>query len=78
LDLPKAGLLAAQVNIWVETTSQRGILIGKQGQMIKAIGVGARQELEQQMGQHVHLDLTVKVRKHWRERESLLDQLELG
>lgn len=61
--------------IWVETESQKGILIGARGSMIKAIGVAARRELERELEAHVHLDLTVRVRRDWREDEGLLDRL---
>jgi GTP-binding protein Era len=59
----------------VEAESQKGILIGAQGAMIKAIGTGARRELERHLGTRVHLDLSVRVRKHWRADDALLDRL---
>jgi GTP-binding protein Era len=59
----------------VETESQKGILIGARGQMIKAIGVAARRAIELQLGTHVHLALSVRVRRHWRADERLLDRL---
>jgi GTPase len=61
--------------LWVETESQKGILIGRHGSMIRAIGTAARQELERQLETRVHLDLTVKVRRSWRRDEALLDRL---
>ncbi len=61
--------------VWVETESQKGIVIGAQGRMIKAIGVAARRGLEQRLGAHVHLELSVRVRRHWRTDEGLLDRL---
>lgn len=64
-------------NIWVETQSQKGILIGSHGKMIKAIGTAARLEIKQLLGTKVHLDLVVKVRRGWRGDESLLDRLDL-
>jgi GTP-binding protein Era len=60
---------------WVEAESQKGILIGAQGAMIKAIGTGARRELERHLGTRVHLDLSVRVRRHWRADDALLDRL---
>jgi GTP-binding protein Era len=60
---------------WVEAESQKGILIGAGGRMIKAIGTAARQELERELGGRVHLDLSVRVRRGWRADESLLDRL---
>lgn len=60
---------------WVEAESQKGILIGAQGKMIKAIGSAARKELERELGEPVHLDLTVRVRRGWRGDDALLDRL---
>jgi GTP-binding protein Era len=61
--------------VWVEADSQKGILIGAGGRMIKAIGSGARRELERRLGRRVHLELSVRVRRHWRADERLLDRL---
>jgi GTP-binding protein Era len=61
--------------VWVETESQKGILIGAGGRMIKAIGTAARRELERMLGTRVHLDLSVRVRRHWRTDDGLLDRL---
>jgi GTPase len=61
--------------IWVESQSQKGILIGAHGRMIKAIGVAARKELERELDSQVHLDLSVRVRRDWRGDEGLLDRL---
>jgi GTPase len=61
--------------IWVESESQKGILVGARGRMIKAIGVAARRELERELGCQVHLDLSVRVRRDWRGDEGLLDRL---
>ena len=61
--------------IWVESESQKGILVGARGRMIKAIGVAARRELERELGCRVHLDLSVRVRRDWRGDEGLLDRL---
>ena len=60
---------------WVETESQKGILIGSGGKMIRAIGTAARKELEREVGNKVHLDLAVRVRRGWRGDEALLDRL---
>jgi GTP-binding protein Era len=60
---------------WVEAESQKGILIGAGGRMIKAVGTAARRELEREVGTRVHLDLSVRVRRGWRADESLLDRL---
>jgi GTP-binding protein Era len=69
------GLIIVRAVLWTETESQKGILIGARGRMIKAIGTAARQELERELGQRVHLDLSVRVRRSWRADESLLDRL---
>ena len=61
--------------MWVETESQKGILIGKAGAMIKAIGTAARKELERELGSRVHLELSVRVRRSWRGDDALLDRL---
>ncbi|MEA2322609.1 MAG: GTPase [Solirubrobacteraceae bacterium] len=61
--------------VWVETESQKGILIGAGGRMIKAVGTAARKELERELGGRVHLDLSVRVRRGWRADEALLDRL---
>jgi len=61
--------------IWVETESQKGILIGAGGRMIRAIGTAARRELERMLGTRVHLDLSVRVRRDWRTDDGLLDRL---
>jgi len=61
--------------IWVESDSQKGILVGRGGRMIKAIGTAARGEIEEMLGEKVHLDLSVKVRRGWRSDDGLLDRL---
>jgi len=68
-------LVIVRALLWVETESQKGILIGARGRMIKAIGVAARRELERELGKRVHLDLSVRVRRSWRGDETLLDRL---
>jgi GTPase len=61
--------------VWVETGSQKGIVVGHAGHMIKAIGTAARRELERELGGRVHLSLNVRVRRHWRADDALLDRL---
>jgi GTP-binding protein Era len=61
--------------IYVERDSQKGIIIGKGGSMIKQIGTEARQELMEMLGTKVHLDLRVKVLKNWRSNEELMRRL---
>jgi GTP-binding protein Era len=69
------GLVAVRAEIWAETESQKGILIGKGGAKIGEIGIAARRSLEHELDARVHLDLNVRVRKHWRRDEDLLDRL---
>jgi GTPase len=69
------GLLVIRANVWAETDSQKGILVGAGGRMVKAIGTAARREIEAKLGRRVHLDLRVRVRKGWRRDEGLLDRL---
>ena len=69
------GIAEIQALIWAETESQKGILIGSAGKMVHAIGTGARKEIEALLGRQVHLDLSVRVRKGWRQDEGLLDRL---
>jgi GTPase len=64
-----------RATMWVETESQKGILIGSHGKMIKAIGTAARKEIERELGSPVHLDLSVRVRRSWRADDALLDRL---
>jgi GTP-binding protein Era len=69
------GLTLVRALVWVEAESQKGILIGSGGRMIKAVGTAARRELERELGTRVHLDLSVRVRRGWRGDEALLDRL---
>ncbi len=69
------GLLVVRARVWAETESQKGILVGAGGRMVKAVGVAARREIEALLGRRVHLDLLVRVRKGWRRDEGLLDRL---
>jgi GTP-binding protein Era len=75
VEFPREDLARVRGLIWVESESQKGILIGARGRMIKAIGVAARRELERELGSQVHLDLSVRVRRDWRGDEGLLDRL---
>jgi len=61
--------------IYVEKDSQKGIVIGKEGRMLKRIGQAARREIEALLGTKVYLDLWVKVRKKWRKKEEELRRL---
>jgi GTP-binding protein Era len=71
----KDGLVEVRAHLWAETESQKGILIGAGGKMVKAIGTAARKEIAVALGRQVHLDLSVRVRKGWRRDEGLLDRL---
>jgi GTP-binding protein Era len=75
LERPREGLVRMRALIWVESDSQKGILIGTHGRMIKAIGTAGRRELERELGCQVHLELSVRVRRDWRADEGLLDRL---
>lgn len=68
-------LIEVQAILIVETESQKGICVGKGGRVIKAIGSGARREIEAVLGVHVYLDLRVKVRKSWRRDGRYVDRL---
>lgn len=59
-----------QTTIFVERESQKPIMIGKQGRMLKTIGTQARREIEELVGQKTYLGLTVKVREKWRDTPS--------
>jgi GTP-binding protein Era len=67
--------LRIEAVILIETESQKRILIGAGGQMVKSIGIAARRAIERELGAHVHLALSVRVRRHWRGDEHLLDRL---
>lgn len=71
------GLLRFYCTILVERESQKPIVVGRGGAMIKTIGTSARHELERFFGARVYLDLRVKVRADWREDERVLDELGL-
>ena len=75
LEVREDGLLGVDALMWAETPSQKGILIGSGGSMVKAIGTAARKEIERALGRRVHLDLSVRVRRGWRRDEGLLDRL---
>jgi GTPase len=72
-----SSLLNVYATILVDRESQKGIVVGKAGAMIKKIGTTARQELQQYFGSRVFLDLHVKVKSEWRNDERLLDELGL-
>jgi GTP-binding protein Era len=69
------GLLVVRARVWAETESQKGILVGAGGRMVRAVGTAARKEIERLLDRRVHLDLNVRVRRGWRRDEGLLDRL---
>jgi GTP-binding protein Era len=71
-------LVRIEATIVVERENQKGILIGKGGAMLKAIGTEARQDIEAFLGAKVFLGLFVKVRENWRENPSMLQEMGLG
>lgn len=72
---PNGGKAYLRAVIYLERDSQKGIVIGKNGQMLKQIGEQSRQELEVLLNCPVYLDLWVKVKKNWRDSENNLNQL---
>jgi GTP-binding protein Era len=71
----EADLIYIAANIYVERDSQKGIVIGARGAMLKRIGQAARKEIETLLGSRVYLDLWVKVMPHWRRDERSLREL---
>ncbi|GIK77191.1 MAG: GTPase Era [Actinomycetes bacterium] len=69
------GIVEVRADVWAESQSQKAILIGKGGRMIRDVGTAARRELERELGARVYLDLRVRVREGWRRDDSLLDRL---
>ena len=72
LEDAESGMLRVEATIFVERDSQKGIIIGKQGNRLKQIGQAARREIERLLNAHVYLALWVKVRKDWSENEQLI------
>ena len=70
-----AGLVRIMATIHVERDSQKAILIGRKGAMLKTIGTDARKSIERLLGTHVYLDLRVKVEPRWSERREGLRKL---
>lgn len=78
IDQRREDLTKIAASIWVESESQKRIVVGAGGRMIKAIGVAARREIERELGHQAHLDLTVRVKRDWRADDALLDRLGIG
>jgi len=75
LEWTREDLARVRALIWVESESQKAIIVGSRGRMIKAIGTAARRALERELGCQVYLDLSVRVRRDWRGDEGSLDRL---
>ena len=69
------GITRIYCTIWVERESQKGIVVGHGGSMVREIGTAARVELERELDRRIHLDLHVKVKADWRNNERLLDEI---
>lgn len=74
-DTPKKGLLSISATIYVESESQKAIMIGNRGKMIKKIGRVSRLELEKMFGCRIYLDLLVRVEKNWSKDTKALRRL---
>lgn len=68
-------LLEIRAIVYVERDSQKGIVIGKNGELLKRVGTAARQELERVLQVPIFIDLWVKVKKDWRRKDNVLRQL---
>lgn len=71
----RGDLVTVRAAVLTEENSQKAILIGAGGQMIKRIGIAARKEIERELGRRVHLELSVRVRRSWRGDDGMLDRL---
>jgi GTP-binding protein Era len=71
-------LLKVYCTIVVERESQKPIVVGRGGEMVKRIGTAAREDLERFFGTRIYLDLQVRVKSEWREDDRLLEQIGLG
>lgn len=69
------GLLVVRARVLAETESQKAILVGRGGRMVRQVGSDARREIEALLGRRVHLELTVSTRRGWRRDERMLDRL---
>jgi GTPase len=75
VEVEEMGDKVVRGSIYVETDSQKQIVVGRAGSMVKQIGVKARPEIEHLLGHPVFLELQVKVRPKWRRDERLLERL---
>ncbi len=74
-EVPEKGLTRIRADIVVERESQKAIVIGRGGKMLKTVGTEARLELEKEIGERVYLELFVKVEKDWSRNETKLRRL---
>lgn len=77
VEVDELGERSVRAFLYVETESQKGILVGKRGAMVREIGTRARPEIEALVGHPVFLDLVVKVRPKWRRDPRMLERLGL-
>ena len=70
-----SGLLHVEADIYVEKKSQRGILVGKGGNLIKKIGELSRKEIELRLGEQIYLGLKVGIKPNWRQKDAALSEL---
>jgi GTP-binding protein Era len=75
VEVDEVGDKVVHANLLVETESQKQIVVGKRGAIVREIGVRARPELERLLGRSIFLELVVKVRPRWRRDEALLERL---
>lgn len=75
METRKDGTVFIQATIVIERDSQKGIIIGKQGSMLKKIGQEARKDIEVLLGSKVYLELWVKVKRDWRNKQAQLEKL---
>ena len=75
VEIDELGEKVVRAFLLVETESQKQIVVGKGGSLVKDIGTRARPEIEALLGRHVFLELVVKVRPRWRRDEATLDRL---
>ena len=75
VEVEELGEKVVRANLYVETDSQKQIVVGRGGSVVKEIGVRARPEIEHLLGHPVFLELQVKVRPKWRRDERLLERL---
>jgi len=72
---PEKDLVRIRAEIYVERESQKGMVIGRGGRMLRRVGTAARQELEKETGRRVYLDLFVKIERDWSRKETMLRRL---